>query len=241
MMQPLLLGLLLASLLSACALGAREPLPKLERAPGATTALQRCAALFPQGRWQLVHSIAFRLADGASGHALGVLVLNGQEITCALMTVEGLTLFEARSSEAGNLEVLRAVAPFDNQEFASGLMRDVRTLFQPPLGLAQYGTLADGTPVCRYNAGQMVTDILPQNDGCWRLHTYSEQARLRTDGCQPAELRRELLRIRTVEARSCEAAGPMALPRTLELTGSGPTGYTLNLRLISAESLPASR
>ena len=120
------------------------------------------------------------------------------------MTVEGLTLFEARSAEAEELEVLRALPPFDNREFASGLMRDVRTLFQPPPGLGQYGTLADGTPVCRYNAGQTMTDILPQEDGCWQLHHLHEQSSLRTDGCLPADPRREHRQTRTINARSCE-------------------------------------
>jgi hypothetical protein len=69
-----------------------------------------------------------------------------------------------------------------------------------------------------------VTDILPQKDGCWRLHTYSEQTSLRT---------------RTVTARSCGPVDSMILPHDLELIGSGPAGYTLNLRLISAERIPA--
>jgi hypothetical protein len=239
MKRLLLLGLTLC-LLSACAMGKGELLPKLARTPGASEAQQRCAALFPQGRWQFVHAIAFRLADGTSGNALGVLVLDGQAIKSALMTVEGLTLFEARSSEAEELEVLRALPPFDNREFASGLMRDVRTLFLAPPGLGQYGTLADGTPVCRFNGGQMMTDILPQADGCWQLHTYSEHTSLRTDGCQPADPRREQRRTRTVNAGSCGPVGSVVLPHTLELTGTGPAGYTLNLRLVSAEPLPAS-
>lgn len=166
----------------------------------------------------MVHSIAFRMADGTTGNALGVLVLEGQEIKCALMTVEGLTLFEAQSAETEHLEVLRALPPFDKPGFAAGLMRDVRTLFQPPPGTVQYGTLADGTPVCRSTEGGRVTDIFPQEDGCWRMHTYSEQTRTRT-----------------INAQSCSPVASAILPHFLELKGSVPTDYTLNLRLISAE------
>jgi len=221
-MQSLLLCLTALLLVTSCAGGQGKPLPNLVRTSGVTQLEQQCTALFSQGRWQMVHSIAFRMADGTTGNALGVLVLDGQEIECALMTVEGLTLFAAHSSGEENLEVLRALPPFDNLEFASGLMRDVRTLFRPPPGAAQYGTLADGTPVCRSTEDDKVTDILPQADGCWRMHTYSEQTRTRT-----------------ITAQSCRPVASAILPHALELIGSGPAGYTLNLRLISAEPIPA--
>ena len=226
-------------LLAACAGTRPEPLPRMT-ASTPDLAAGRCAALFPQGRWQMIHAIDFRLADGTSGNALGVLILDGRSLSCALMTVEGLTLFEARSAEAEVLEVLRALPPFDNREFASGLMRDVRTLFQSPPGLGQYGTLVDGTPVCRYNAGQTITDILPQADGCWQLFTYDEQSSLRTDGCLPADPRREHRQTRAIAARSCERIGEAILPRRLDLSGFAPSAYTLNLRLLSAEPLPAA-
>lgn len=218
-------ALLLLSLLSACTVTTREPLPNLvPTASGESQTGRACAALFPRGRWQLVHAIAFHLADGTSGNALGVLVLDGHHINCALMTVEGLTLFEARSTGPEHLEVVRALPPFANQDFAAGLMADLRTLFQPPPGSAEYGSLADGRPVCRSRTGREATDILPQPDGCWQLHTYSDQRRTRT-----------------VVASACEPTGSEILPRTLVLTAPGPAGYTLNLRLISAEPLPAAR
>jgi hypothetical protein len=219
-------------LLAACAGSRPELLPGMTAsAPG--LAAGRCAALFPQGRWQMTHAIDFRLADGTSGNALGVLILDGRSLSCALMTVEGLTLFEARSAEAEELEVLRALPPFDNREFAGGLMRDVRTLFQPPRGLGQYGTLVDGTTVCRYNAGQTITDILPRTDGCWQLFTYDEKSSLRTDPY------REHRQTRAITARFCERTGEVILPRRLDLSGFAPSAYTLSLRLLSAEPLPA--
>lgn len=188
----------------------------------------------------MLHAIEFRLADGTSGNALGVLIVDSHSLSCALTTVEGLTLFEARSSGAAEPEVLRALPPFDNPEFARGLLRDVRTLVQPPPGLRKHGTLADGSPVCRYDGGQTITDILPQADGCWQLFTYDEQRILRTDGCQPADPGREHRQTRAVAARSCERIGEAILSRRLELRGFAPSTYTLNLRLLSAEPLPAS-
>jgi len=54
------------------------------------------------------------------------------------------------------------------------------------------------------------------------MHTYSEQTRTRT-----------------ITAQSCRPVASAILPHALELIGSGPAGYTLNLRLISAEPIPA--
>jgi hypothetical protein len=121
---------------------------------------------------------------------------------------------------------------------AAGLIRDVRTLFQPPPGFAQSGALADGTPVCRYASGHTVTDILPQEDGCWRMHTYSAPTPLRADGSEPADSLREPYRDRTIEATSCREEHSAILPHALALTASGPTGYTLNMRMLSAEPFP---
>ncbi len=241
MRHSLLFGLTMALLLTSCALNQGKPLPKLAPANGSGEIRQLCAMVFPQGRWQMVHTIAFRMADDTSGNALGVVVLNNREIKCALMTVEGLTLFEARSAEEDELEVMRALPPFDKPAFATGLMRDVRAIFQPPPGQVHYGTLADGTLLCRYPYGHTVTDILPQKDGCWQIHTYSEHTSLRTDGCLPADPRREQLRDRTITAQSCSPVASTNLPHFIELIGSGPAGYTLNMRLISAERFPASQ
>jgi hypothetical protein len=223
MMHCLFPSLTAVFLLSSCTLGPRAILPALVPVPGAAGTLQHCATLFPQDRWQFVHAIAFRMANGTHGNALGVLVLNNREVRCALMTVEGLTLFEARSPEAGALEVMRAVPPFDKRDFAAGLMRDVRTMFQLPSGKARYGLLADGTAVCRYVADSQVTDILPREDGCWRIVTYSEGTK-----------------VRTINAYACTTVASAVIPHSLELTASGPAGYSLDLRLLSAERLPLS-
>ena len=176
--------------------------------------------MFPAGRWQFVHSISFHLAQGGDGTAIGVLVLDNREIHCVLMTVEGLTLFEARSMEGGPIEVIRAVPPFDNQEFAAGLMGDVRTIFQKPQGKAESGRLADGSPVFRYSAAGRETDILPQEDGCWTMHTYSEQ-----------------VRVRTIRTRSCRMVDSVSIPEDIDLVSDGPAGYALHLHLISVEKL----
>ncbi len=219
-----------AILAVACAGPGPERPPPLVAA-ASDSAAARCAACFPQGRWQMLHAIDFHLADGTGGNAMGVLMLDGHSLSCALMTVEGLTLFEARSPADGSLEVLRALPPFDGQAFAAGLVADIRTLFLPPAGTADHGRLADGSPLCRFTAERTVTDVLPGADGCFRLSTYARS---------PASGTEFPVRIRTVEARACGPVGGGILPREVTLTGHGPAAYTLNLRLLEAEPLPAS-
>jgi hypothetical protein len=207
-------------LLASCSLQTGEPLPEIVHPYDVTSASPPAPVMFPTGRWQFVHSISFHTANGGDGTAIGVLVLDGREIHCVLMTVEGLTLFEARSMEEGPIEVIRAVPPFDNQEFAAGLMGDVRTIFRKPQGKAESGRLADGSPVFRYSAAGRETDILPQEERCWTMHTYTEQ-----------------VRDRTIRTRSCRMVDSVSIPEDIDLVSDGPAGYGLHLHLISAERL----
>ena len=185
-----------------------------------------CAEFFPQGDWQYVHAINFQLASGGGGSAIGVVVLTSQDIRCALTTVEGLTLFEARAKGSGPVEVIRALPPFDRQYFAENLVKDIRTLFVPPLGLVRQGQLADKARVCRYEtADGEIADLMETKDGCWRLQTYNQDP----------------LRNRAVRAYSCEYTSQSGLmPSQLELIAPGRTGYTINLRLISAQRLTSN-
>lgn len=218
-----LLRLTAMFLLASCSARTGAVLPEFTHVPGKPAGHQRCAAVFPHGSWQFVHDIAFHMAKG-DGSALGVLVLDDGEIRCALMTIEGLTLFEARATEDGRIEVSRAIAPFDNPDFAAGLMRDLRTIFRPPAGRAEYGRLADDAPLCRYANADGVTDIRPRQDGCWSIATSGDR-----------------LGTKSIRASSCRQVDSAAIPERLELVASGPAGYTLNLQLISAERRPAAK
>jgi len=209
-------------LAASCSMAPRVVPPEIVAATDTATIAPPCASLFPAGRWQFVHSIAFRTAQG-QGTALGVVVLSETEIHCALMTVEGLTLFEARAAGEAAPVVSRAIPPFDRSGFAAGLMRDLRLIFRPPPGRAEAGRLADGGPVCRFTAAGTVTDILPQKDGCWTLHAYTG----RTGST-------------TIQARSCRPIASAVIPGRLELSAGEPDGYSLTLQLVGAERLPAS-
>ncbi|MEE4135315.1 MAG: hypothetical protein V2I32_04500 [Desulforhopalus sp.] len=222
MISRFIFSLVSVLLLSSCASPDRQSMPHLLAMAGKNPRPAECAKIFPTGHWQLSHVITFALAGG-SGTVVGVLVLNGEEIRCALVSVEGLTLFAAQATGSSAPEVTRALPPFDKPGFAEGLMRDIRTIFSFPPGNAEYGQLADGAPVCRYS-GLTVTDVLPEEGGCWSIATYSGQTRSRL-----------------IRARSCRMIGSTAVAEELELVAAQPAGYTLNMQLISAEHLPATK
>lgn len=198
------------------------------RLPGLSVAVDAergnsCAEIFPQGRWQFVHSIDFSMRDGAGTTVIGVITLDENDIECALMTLEGFTLFEAIFHHDTNFEVRRAIPPFDTSEFAKGLMRDIRAIFEPPPSSnKRAGKLADGTPVCRYTApAGSVVDILPEVDECWQIKSYTS----------------ELEMDRSIVGRSCRRNGSSLIPDYLELKTTGRNSYTLKMNLISADNL----
>jgi len=186
---------------------------------------QACEQFFPAGKWQFVHSIDFTMRNGAGSTVIGVTTLTGTAIESALITIEGLTLFEAVYHEDNSFEIRRAVPPFDKPGFAQGLMSDVRAIFQlPPGSNTQIGHLTDKIPVCRYIAANgKVTDILVTED-CLQINNYTP----------------DLVLARSISGRSCRKQGSLLLPEHLELKTFAPTGYTLKMTLISADELQGS-
>lgn len=208
--------------LVACAGEPRSRLPELAGVAGGQGRLA-CSVIFPKGKWQFVHSIDFTMQGGSRSSVLGVTSLVGDDLECALITVEGLTLFEAIFHHDGRIEVRRAVPPFDSPEFANGLLRDIRAIFQPPSGnMITTGQLADGMPVCRYaGADAEVVDVLPDVNGCWQIRSYAPERVLD----------------RSIVGQSCRQQGASPIPDYLELKTYGPTGYTLKMTLIRADAL----
>lgn len=229
MKTPWLLLPVLLVCLTACAVERQPTLPALATVQDGPAA-RESDRVFPQGRWQFVHTIDFSIAGHAGAQVMGVTSLAGDEMACALMTLEGFTLFEAVYRPGQGVEVRRAVPPFDKPAFAAGLMTDVRTIFlAPPMAATrQCGRSADGASLCRYSeANGEVTDIaLPTTDACWQISTYGADQRMD----------------RFVVGRSCRKMGTLLVPEYLELKGFRPTRYTLKMTLLRAENLerPAS-
>ena len=135
------LSLMLFVLLTSCSV--RQGPPEISgRRDSGGCASPQCPAFFPDGKWQFVHSIGFHMAGGGDGTAIGVLALDKDEIRCVLTTVEGLSCFRPGGRRARPVMVSRGIPPFDKQEFAAGLMADVRTIFRRPEGDGRMGTVA---------------------------------------------------------------------------------------------------
>ncbi len=217
-------ALLLLLLAAGCAVPPPSPPPL---APAVATregshGQSPCLAVYPVGAWQFTHRIDFSLAGGGSSSVIGVTVLKAGEIRCALMTVEGFTLFALRHTD--RTEILRAVPPFDRPGFARGLLADIRTIFcPPPYRGIQHGLLADGTPCCRLEGEDgRTTDILAGTGGrAWRIRTYDADHGLS----------------REITAQGRLLCGSYPVPRQLTLTAPGASGYTLHLTLVDAQPL----
>ncbi len=206
--------------LVACVPAGRLVLPELQIDNKVKAA---CEKVFPQGHWQFVHSIDFSLEGGAGTTVIGVTNLDGDEMSCALITVEGLTLFEATSHGDRSFEVGRALPPFDRAGFARGLIDDIRTIFLPPEGRESVGSLKDGTAICRsFQPDGSVVDVQLVEDGCWQIRRYDAESTLE----------------RRIAARNCTQKVSGLIPDLIELTGYGRHGYSLKMTLIRAEYFP---
>ena len=143
-------AILFAALLSCAQMPAIAPAPPKAAPP----IREACARAFPGGDWQLVHAITTTMA-GRRGMMIGVSVISAQPraVRCALMSLEGLVMFEARD-EDGTITVDRAIPPFDNPDFARGMLDDIRMIFFPPGPQPDdIGLTTSDTPVCRYRTG----------------------------------------------------------------------------------------
>jgi hypothetical protein len=180
-----------------------------------------CRAVFPQGKWQSTHAIEVAYPGGGEQLLMGVTVVDAsaKSIACALMTVEGFVLFQARLDAAVRVE--RAVPPFDRKGFATGLLADIRLMFmEPATDSVATGSVAgpgnaEGRPACRYTDRKgSITDVLPGNGNNWRVALYGPRGQL----------------TRTVSADP--AGGQAGFPGRLQLTAHGAAGYTLKMKLV---------
>ncbi|TKB10827.1 hypothetical protein [Desulforhopalus sp. IMCC35007] len=206
--------------LVSCTTGPYSPLPELTAGTDGPFE-ENCATVFPQGKWQFSHAIDFVMGSKTGTPVIGVTSLDGKDIFCALVTVEGLTLFEANFHPNGGMDVKRAIPPFDSANFAAGLREDLRAIFEPPAGSMKAGRV--GTmPVCRYiDEGVGIVDVLPDVDGCWQIKSYTPELKMN----------------RSIIGQSCKKKGPSLIPDYLELKTYGQTGYTLKMTLITADNI----
>lgn len=99
-----------------------------------------------------MHTIETRMAGKTRNVIIGVTLVDpaSRSISCAVLTAEGMVLFEAESTPEG-LKITRALPPFDSKSFAQNMVEDIRLVFLEPQGkLQDRGLLSFGERVCRY-------------------------------------------------------------------------------------------
>ena len=112
-----------------------------------------CPSPFLKEKYRLVHAIETRVAGDTRSVIIGVTLADPSTrfISCAIMTAEGMVLFDAESGP-GTLKVNRALPPFDSADFAKNMIDDIKLIFFVPKGKIQKkGNLPDGATACRYH------------------------------------------------------------------------------------------
>ena len=219
------LGLLLSTL---CLVISCSSLPTVYPidGPAASTSPQRCGWMFPEGKWQFLHSIEATMPGGEKALIMGLTVISSRARTarCVIMTIEGLVVFDAQYD--GQVIINRGIPPFDSEDFAKGLMDDIQLMFfMPQSPLFRSGALKNGSAVCRYqNPDGHLVDLVTDSDDSWELKQYSKDFGL----------------ARTVKVSPGKRTGhsdPVGIPGRLELTAYSPRNYALVMDLVEAVAL----
>ncbi len=207
-----------AVLLFGCAERGSD-LPRLPALAGEFPA-EECSGLFGAGGRQFVHSIDFSMDRGYGTTVVGITTLEPAGIRCALLSVEGFTLFEAAFDRDQGLSVLRAVPPFDAPHFAKGLIADIQAIFLAPPGEMRPGLAENGERICRFTAADgEISDVILADEGCPQIRTYTRDGLLQ----------------RVITGRDCRWSDAGLIPRYLELRSYGRSGYTLKMTLLRAD------
>ncbi len=213
--------LLLSGLASACA-GPAGPPPLYDLGNADSGACAR--APFMKDAWQLIHLIHANM-KGRSGAFTGALAMRPASgaFDCAVMTLEGFTLFEAGYD--GGVQVRRAVPPFDATAFSDGLMEDIRLAFFRPDGVpAVSGKTDGGNEVCRWTNADRVVEIEFVSEYAWEIREYDARRRLR----------RRVVAETTPGKTGAESA---PIPTRLRLERLTRPKYVLTMDLIDAKPL----
>jgi hypothetical protein len=187
---------------------------------------QLCSDLFPKGKWQFIHSIEATMPNNKKAFVLGVTRIDSREnkVSVIMMTIEGLVLLDAQYNQ--ELRINKAIPPFDSNEFASGLIEDVRLIFFKPDGrMIQSGYLKGASCVCRYiDNEEYIVDLYLNQNKTWEIKKYNTYNKL----------------IRRVKAFSIlEKQGKLdtRIPQRIELFAEGDHAYSLQMDLIEAKQI----
>ncbi len=147
--------------------------PSSERAGKSIT----CPSPFLLEKNRFIHAIEVHMGGKPKTSLIGVTLVDpvSRTFSCAIMSTEGMVLFEASSGPDG-VKVIRALPPFDTTAFVSDLMDDMELIFLAPAGvLTRKGVFAEGEIVCRWHKEQGGwVDVLAYRDGRIQIRRYSE-------------------------------------------------------------------
>lgn len=141
-----------------------------------------CPSPFLKGKYRLVHAIENRVSGQAQSSVIGITVADPvtRSLSCAIVTVEGMSLFEAESGPA-IFKINRALPPFDSEAFANNMIEDIKLIFFIPEGkLQNKGYISDGSKACRYlqTNGDLIDVMENESDGV-QIKRYSSSGRLK--------------------------------------------------------------
>ena len=97
-----------------------------------------CPHPFLKEKYRLVHAIEVRMAGNTQSAVIGVTLADPftRSVSCAIVTAEGMVLFEAESTPDG-IKVNRALPPFDSESLAKNMIEDIKLIFLAPAGKIQ--------------------------------------------------------------------------------------------------------
>lgn len=223
-MKPLHLIACLLPLWAGCR--SLPPAPPLT--PAAREAPADAAAPFLTSPWRLAHRIESHWPGGAKAYMLGVVTLDpqGGDMACAVLTLEGLLLFQA-TDDGDRLQVSRALPPFDKPELGERMIADIRMVFlapsSPPVAV---GRDPAGRLTRRYAGPSGLVDVAvePAPDA-FEIRRYNADEHL-------------IRRVRLATCRPPGAAGEARVPCRISLEGLGAAAYRLEMSLVEAAPLP---
>ena len=179
-----------------------------------------CPSPFLKEKYRLVHAIETRVAGDTRGVIIGITLADPSTrfVSCAIMTAEGIVLFEAESGP-GTLKITRALPPFDSMDFAKNMIEDIKLIFFAPEGKIQKkGTLPDGATACRYREenGDLM-DVITDKSEDTEIKRYSSVGVLKR------------------QIKFYKTSGNIY--QSIELQANEEFNYSLLMTLIEAESV----
>jgi len=180
---------------------------------------------------QFIHSLTAILPNGDTHVAIGVTTVDPdmETIHCAIMTIEGLVLFDAEYNQ--KIIINRSIPPFDSMEFAQNILNDIRLVFfKPTGGLEEAGRAGPGADICRYRrCDGMIEDVVIHQNGNWEIHQYDTHHKL----------------VKTIKVFFPDTEKPgfsennNNIPIGYEIIAPGFFGYCLKLELIEVRQNPS--